>query len=204
MRSVFALAGAAVLAASVPALAADFMGPESCKACHPEAYAAWKSSKHARAFESLSQREKGDARCTTCHAPNLDQQVTSVSCETCHGGGQYYSPDYVMRDPELARLVGLNDPSEKECRTCHDASSPSLQPFDFVEKLKLIDHWTAERQRRQGKVDPKALPEKKSARREEAPTRPVRAGSAEGRYRHRLDRVIALMAAPVAPKQARP
>ncbi|HYV50077.1 MAG TPA: hypothetical protein VFA20_34715, partial [Myxococcaceae bacterium] len=36
---------------------------------------------------------------------------------------------------------------------CHDASSPSLKPFDFVEKLKLIDHWTVERQRReQGKV----------------------------------------------------
>ncbi len=59
-----------------------------------------------------------------------------MTCETCHGGGQYYSPDYVMKDAELARLVGLVDPSEKSCRNCHDASSPSLKPFDFVEKLK--------------------------------------------------------------------
>jgi hypothetical protein len=53
-----------------------------------------------------------------------------------------------MKDAELARLVGLLDPSEKNCRTCHDASSPSLMPFDFVEKLKLIDHWSAERAKR--------------------------------------------------------
>ena len=65
-----------------------------------------------------------------------------------HGGWQYYAAQYVMKDPELVRLVGLLDPSEKGCRSCHDASSPSLKPFDFVEKLKLIDHWTAERQRR--------------------------------------------------------
>jgi len=41
-----------------------------------------------------------------------------------------------MKDPELARLVGLVDPSEKGCATCHDASSPSLKAFDFVAKLK--------------------------------------------------------------------
>lgn len=135
--------------------AADFVGAESCKACHPEAYAAWKASKHARAFESLSAQQKQDARCTSCHAPNeREQGLTGISCETCHGGGQYYSPDYVMKDSELARLVGLSDPSEKQCRSCHDASSPSLRPFDFVEKLKLIDHWTAERERRKQSKEP--------------------------------------------------
>ena len=145
MRSTPFLLCAALCVAS-SALAADFVGPESCKACHPAAYAAWRSSKHARAFESLSPQEKKDARCVSCHAPDLrTQQVTGVSCEACHGGGQYYSPEYVMKDPELSRLVGLVDPSEKQCRNCHDASSPSLQPFDFREKLKLIDHWSQEK-----------------------------------------------------------
>lgn len=145
MRSTAFLLCAALCAVLVAATAraADFVGPESCKACHPAAYAAWHSSKHARAYESLSTAEKKDARCTSCHAPELrDQQVAGVSCESCHGGGQYYSPEYVMRDPELARRVGLQDPSEKMCRNCHDASSPSLRPFDFVTKLKLIDHWS--------------------------------------------------------------
>jgi hypothetical protein len=133
----------------VAAWGADFIGPEACKACHVDAYNAWKQSKHARAFDSLNAQQQQDARCTSCHAPNVvEQSVAHITCETCHGGGHYYATQYVMKDPELVRLVGLLDPGEKGCRTCHDASSPSLRPFEFVEKLKLIDHWTAERTRR--------------------------------------------------------
>src|SRR5262245_52122306 len=103
----------AVLATSA-AYAYDFLGAESCKSCHMEAFAAWKLSKHARALDSLSEAQQKDARCLSCHAPNLsDQRTAGVSCETCHGGGQYYSAGYVMRDPELVRLAGLLDASEK-------------------------------------------------------------------------------------------
>ena len=106
-----------VLALSGAAGAADFLGPESCKGCHPAAYEAWMQSKHARAGDSLSDAQKTDARCLSCHAPDQGSQgVSHVTCETCHGGGQYYSPAYVMKDAELARLVGLVDPSEKSCR----------------------------------------------------------------------------------------
>ena len=166
MRLSIAWAALAVLPAS--ALAADFVGAESCKACHAEAFASWRTSKHARAFDSLSSQQKADARCTTCHAPDLrEQKVAGVTCETCHGGGQYYAPQYVMKDPELSRLVGLVDPSERQCRGCHDASSPSLRPFEFAEKLKLIDHWSEERARRkasQPKKPPPPPPKKRSLR----------------------------------------
>src|SRR5262244_353159 len=139
---------AALVVAGV-ARGADFVGPEGCRSCHLEAYNAWTQSKHARARDSLSAQQQKDVRCLSCHAPNLaDQNVSHVSCETCHGGGQYYSADYVMKDSELVRLVGLVDPTEKSCRACHDASSPSLRPFDFAEKLKLIDHWTSDRSKR--------------------------------------------------------
>ena len=148
MRFFQALISSMVIAGS--AAAADFVGAESCKACHVDAYNAWKQSKHARAKDSLSPQQQKDARCLSCHAPNAQEQnVAHVSCETCHGGGQYYATNYVMKDAELVRLVGLVDPSEKGCRTCHDASSPSLRPFDFVEKLKLIDHWSLEKQKRE-------------------------------------------------------
>ena len=50
-----------------------------------------------------------------------------------------------MKDPELARLSGLVDPTEKACRGCHDASSPSLKPFDFASRLRAMDHWSTER-----------------------------------------------------------
>lgn len=151
--------GALLLAVLCSAVAAgaDFLGPESCKGCHPEAYAAWRSSKHARSMESLTAEQQREARCTTCHAPNLaDQSMAGIGCETCHGGGQYYAPAYVMKDPELARLVGLQDPSEKSCRGCHEPSSPSLRPFQFAEKLKAMDHWSAERQKRGASPSPRA------------------------------------------------
>jgi hypothetical protein len=140
MRAPFS-ASLLVVLIGAAAPAADFLGPETCKACHSEAYFVWRQSKHAHALDALSPLEQKDAKCLTCHSPNLqDQGMAQVSCETCHGGGQYYAPIYVMKDAELARLVGLLDPSEKSCRSCHDAASPSLNPFDFVEKLKLIAH----------------------------------------------------------------
>lgn len=149
-----------VLIAASAALGYGFLGAESCQGCHPDAYAAWRASAHSRAKETLSATQQKDARCLSCHSPaEADQQVANVSCESCHGGGQYYSARYVMKDPELSRLVGLNDPSEKGCRTCHDASSPSLKAFDFVAKLKAIDHWTVERTRRAASAE-KAAPEK--------------------------------------------
>lgn len=152
----------AALLCSVSAFAYDFVGPETCRGCHPEAYARWKLGKHARAKDSLTPSQQKDARCLSCHSPNEnDQGFAHVTCETCHGGGQYYTAAYVMKDPELVRLVGLVDPSEKGCRTCHDASSPSLKPFDFVEKLKLIDHWSAERAKRAGEKPPKPEQKKK-------------------------------------------
>ncbi|MFN0061212.1 MAG: cytochrome c3 family protein [Myxococcaceae bacterium] len=124
-------------------MASEFLGPESCQSCHPEAYLAWKRSRHARATESLSPEQRQDIRCLTCHSPEQARsEQVGVTCETCHGSGQHYSPAYVMKDAELARLVGLLDPSEKSCKACHDAQSPSLEPFNFADKLKLIDHWT--------------------------------------------------------------
>lgn len=152
MRATLLLA-AAVLAAPALALGADFVGPENCRACHPTAYAAWKDSQHAQSTGSLSARQLADGRCLSCHAPDRSKGAEAVSCETCHGGGQFYSPTYVMKDRELSRAVGLIDPSERLCVKCHDANAPALSPFNFAEKLKALDHWSAERAERKAARD---------------------------------------------------
>jgi hypothetical protein len=139
---------AAVITLPLVSQAADPVGAESCKACHKAAYEAWKSSEHSRSLDSLSPRQQKDGRCLSCHAPQKSKGLETVSCETCHGGGQYYTPTYVMRDRELSRVVGLEDPSEKVCKKCHDANAPSLKAFNFKDRLKLIDHWTADREAR--------------------------------------------------------
>jgi hypothetical protein len=133
---------------AAPALAYDPVGPDNCKLCHPQAYAAWKQSKHATAALGLTGNFAKDGRCLNCHAPEASRGYTGVQCETCHGGGQFYTPTYVMKDPELARAVGLVDPTPALCVKCHDEAAPSLKPFVFEEKVKLVDHWTAEREAR--------------------------------------------------------
>lgn len=143
---------AALVALAGPAAAADFVGPESCRACHAAAFDAWKESPHARAMGSLSGEQQKDGRCLQCHARDAALGgEAGVTCETCHGAGQFYWPAYVMRDGELARATGLVLPDAKGCLQCHDGSSPSLEPFDPAAKLKVIDHWSASRAARQAK-----------------------------------------------------
>jgi hypothetical protein len=130
------------LAALVPALAlaGELVGPETCKACHPAAYAAWREGPHARALESLPERSRADRRCLSCHAPAAEAGLAGVGCEACHGPGRLYAARYVMRDAELARALGLVVPGEKACLACHGESAPSLQRFDYARKVKLIRH----------------------------------------------------------------
>ncbi|MHB1845099.1 MAG: multiheme c-type cytochrome [Deltaproteobacteria bacterium] len=152
------LVSGVLLGLSANALAADWVGVQTCKACHPQAAAVWEAGPHARAASSLTDAQRQDASCTRCHAPDLPlepaaqqagarpptpEQRAGITCESCHGAGQYYSPGYVMRDAELARAVGLVDPSERSCRACHTAGAPGLSSFDFAAKVKLIDHWSA-------------------------------------------------------------
>ncbi len=130
--------------ASTAAVAAR-VGPETCKACHPAAYEVWRVGPHARAFDALPAQNRKDPRCLTCHSPDAEGGLAGVTCEACHGPGRLYSAPYVMRDPELARLVGLVDPGEKTCVACHGESAPSLVKFEYAKKLPVIDHWTRER-----------------------------------------------------------
>lgn len=132
---------AALAAAPTSPAAGDKVGPDTCKACHPAAFEAWRNGPHARARESLGERHARDVRCLSCHAPDAEDGLAGVSCEACHGPGRVYSASYVMRDPELARLVGLVDPGERTCAACHTETTPSLVRFDYARKLPLIRHW---------------------------------------------------------------
>lgn len=144
---------AAAFAAPAPVRASDLVGPESCRTCHAEAYRIWSQGPHARAAAALDGEQRRSPLCLYCHSRDETRsgavQVTSVSCETCHGGGRFYQPAVVMRDKELAHLFGLADLSaqaaEASCQACHGGAAPSLKPFDFKEALTRIDHWTADR-----------------------------------------------------------
>jgi hypothetical protein len=119
----------------------DFVGAEKCGSCHSFAYQVWRSGPHARAHQLLTTEQAKDTKCNTCHTMGSTETVMrGVECESCHGNGKYYHASYVMKDKELARLLGLTHPGEAQCRQCHNAGAPNVVPFDFGAMWSRIDH----------------------------------------------------------------
>jgi hypothetical protein len=127
----------------------DYVGAERCKTCHAAEFAAWEASPHARAMQTLSTAERADPRCQSCHTmvpgdPAVELQ--GVQCESCHGPGRHYSPEWVMRDADLAKQLNLVAKVDAAaCARCHTDNTPALRPFDFGAKRELIRHWKDER-----------------------------------------------------------
>lgn len=168
MNRFVALCVFALAAAPFVAQATDFVGAASCRSCHQEAYEHWQAGPHASAHLSLTPAQAKDPKCIQCHTPDEASGGTpGVSCETCHGAGEYYSAEYVMRDAELARATGLVMPKALDCLLCHDATSPSLEKFNVEQKMREIDHWTKSRaaRRKAAAKGPCELPARQKAAR---------------------------------------
>lgn len=136
-----------VLASAVHA-SSNYVGAQRCQSCHPFEYSVWSRGPHASAHKSLSADELKDSKCNQCHTllpEDLSPRYLGVQCEQCHGGGKYYAPDYVMKDRELARALGLADVKPEICQQCHTVSAPSIEPFHFDVFWARIDHSRARR-----------------------------------------------------------
>jgi hypothetical protein len=130
----------AVVAAALPALAgrADWTGSARCGSCHPTQLAAWQATRHATTASRLPAKPAGS--CLGCHAtgeaPAGPAIALEVGCEACHGAGAAYAEDDIMRNPDLARALGLADvttPAARAaiCAGCHTAAT-RLGPADLT------------------------------------------------------------------------
>lgn len=126
------------------------VGAARCQSCHPFEHQVWASGPHARAHLSLSETERADAKCNSCHTLAAvdagNTKLQGVQCESCHGAGKYYQQSFVMKDKELARAVGLVEPTMQVCQRCHNEGAPSIKPFDFAAMWARIDHGRAARE----------------------------------------------------------
>ncbi len=137
-----------LLLLSGPAGAQNHIGAERCQACHEYAYKVWVAGPHAKAHLALDEEQRKDPKCNTCHttlAGDDGEHLAGVQCERCHGPGRYYHHDFVMKDKELSRLVGLVDPKPEHCQQCHTDAAPSIAPFDFATLWHRINHGKAAR-----------------------------------------------------------
>jgi hypothetical protein len=148
MRASQCFGWAAVLAAGLFSLAAsayaqDLVGAEACGSCHEAQYKAWRRSAHSMSLARLTKIQRRDRVCQSCHTMdpgNDDPRFQGVQCESCHGPGQHYSADYVMRDQTLAKLLGLEPVQESTCSPCHTADGPGMKPFEFEDKVGEVCH----------------------------------------------------------------
>lgn len=121
-----------------------YVGPATCKECHPASYDTWLHSKHAHAFATLE--EKGhqyNPRCLKCHTVGymasdgyINQRLTpdllNVSCESCHGRGHYHNKAMAQETPPAKPvLMKLT-----KCLTCHDEdNSPEFEEEKYWEEI---------------------------------------------------------------------
>lgn len=121
---------AADAAQSAPAMgiADDYVGSETCQACHEDQFKAFAKTKHARLGSVSSWKDKAHG-CESCHGPgkahvegggdktkitsfvNMNAKQASETCLACHAGKE--SHNNFRRGEHWRNDVG--------CTTCHSA-----------------------------------------------------------------------------------
>lgn len=118
-----------------------FAGVETCKNCHTKAYAVWKDSKHAEAYESLITGREGaknvvprnrDPECLACHTTGWEPQqvfpyesgfysmqrtpqLKGQQCENCHGPASKHNQLETAwkKDPQSVKKADLTAERER-------------------------------------------------------------------------------------------
>ncbi len=117
-----------------------FVGAEVCGRCHASEYAQWKTTAHARAWQTLvDQKKDATPECVTCHVVGYKRpggfqsaedapKFGNVQCENCHGMGTEH---------DTWASAGTHV-TEQTCRQCHnETTSPK---FDFAVYAPHVVH----------------------------------------------------------------
>jgi hypothetical protein len=120
-----------------------YVGSESCKSCHEEAYTWWRNTKHGRAYETLEKRHKQfNLSCVGCHVTGYNQpggstvthveDLKDVGCENCHGPSSLHNAE-----PEKPDLVARDTP-EAICVSCHNHEHSERFVYDAFRSLLIV------------------------------------------------------------------
>ena len=154
------LAGRRSIRAPLLPTAAEYVGADACRECHPREHETWATQPHAAAFSTLETAGKHEqADCRSCHTTGYDRggfpsgavasehgHLAGVGCESCHGPGG----DHVAADASrLGTILSLGDKCDscvilQICGSCHDdANDPGFE-FAVEEKIDRQRHGTIE------------------------------------------------------------
>jgi Cytochrome c554 and c-prime len=124
---------------------ASYVGAQACQACHPKTFEKWTTTKHARAYEPLTNPRRNrefDAECISCHTTGFGYNTGWVSaektpllkgnqCENCHGPASLHAaePDNIDRRKSL-KMSAESAKSNAFCTKCHDSDNDPHFTFD--------------------------------------------------------------------------
>jgi hypothetical protein len=142
----------------------SYVGAARCGTCHEKAFDKWKTTGHAKAFDSIKKGRRDiprihDPECLSCHVTGWEpQQVLAFKtgyknekesahllgnqCENCHGPGSEHVNIFEnggdeKKAKELMRVT-LKQAENNVCYSCHDLdNSPH---FKFEEYWKKVAH----------------------------------------------------------------
>jgi YVTN family beta-propeller protein len=146
-----------------------YIGTLTCAACHKGPsmgyqFSKWRLSAHAGAYavlatdyayeiakkQGLKDAPQTSLECLKCHTTAYHRPTKGVvesyslyegvGCEACHGAGNDYYPEAIMRDPRAAKAAGLREVTHQTCLECHQNAHD--KPFDFDQAVKKIAHPT--------------------------------------------------------------
>ncbi len=113
----------------------------TCQSCHPEEYAAWKDTVHAKAaldpaFKEQFAQSHNQGDCLKCHTTGFDKDSgkfawEGVTCEACHGAYKQGHP--------AAQTMQL--PMESStCRVCHETAFQEWEKSTHAQaKIECFD-----------------------------------------------------------------
>ncbi len=124
---------------------ASYVGAEACQKCHPKTFEKWTTTKHARAYDALTNPKRPrtfDAECISCHTTGFGYKTGWVSaestpflkgnqCENCHGPGSKHAADPDNLD--FRKPMQLSKESAEStffCTKCHDEDNDHNFQFD--------------------------------------------------------------------------
>jgi hypothetical protein len=117
-----------------------YLGSELCIRCHPAEGAAWKTTSHSQAWQTLvTVKKDADADCIPCHSLGYlkpggfvtgasTPKLGNVQCESCHGMGTEHDA-FVSAPHQIDAAT---------CTTCHDKERDPN--FSFETYLPKITH----------------------------------------------------------------
>jgi len=117
-----------------------FLGQDACVSCHQPQYDQWRTTAHAKAFDTLVKQSKdATPECVQCHVTGWSKpggfvstsatgSLTNIQCEVCHGMGTQH--DMFSAKPAA--------PAESLCVSCHN---PTNDPsWNYSAKLAKVVH----------------------------------------------------------------